>query len=385
MGRLTTSELLGILKNRESSYAFLSRIYREEVSPTLLKELAGSSHLAAEEETDGEGKQILDRFFKDLQDRDLSKVTEDLAAEYAGLFLNAGRKSIAPYESAYTSKEKILMQQARDEVLLGYRQEGLDRIREFPEPEDHIALEFEFMSILCRKTIECLENGDRQACLSYFTKQQQFIEKHLMTWVPYFSRDMEQAAHSEFYLGIAKLTREYLNRDVAMISLLIDESQRRSGEMMPTIRHIYISSGHNYRGHHGQSPGQHPIIEVEQVECVAGKGLVGDRYFAEKPGSKGQVTLFAIEVHHHLCEKFGQPDTPPSVYRHNLITEGLDLNTLIGKEFKLQGVRFFGTEECKPCYWMDQAVAPGAEDAMKGRGGLRAKILTTGVLRRDAT
>jgi MOSC domain-containing protein YiiM len=58
-----------------------------------------------------------------------------------------------------------------------------------------------------------------------------------------------------------------------------------------------------------------------------------------------------------------------------------NLNALIGVEFELQGIRFLGTEECKPCYWMEQAFHPGAEAAMKGRGGLRARILTDGVLR----
>lgn len=152
----------------------------------------------------------------------------------------------------------------------------------------------------------------------------------------------------------------------------------------PVVRHIYISPGHNYRGHHGGPAGDNPIVEVDNVECVPGKGLVGDRYFGEKEDFKGQITFFALEVHRELCQKFGQPATSPSVYRRNVITEELDLNALIGNEFELQGIRFLGTEECKPCYWMDQAVAPGAEDAMKGHGGLRAKILTTGILQRDA-
>ncbi|MEI6084816.1 MAG: molybdenum cofactor biosysynthesis protein [Verrucomicrobiota bacterium] len=150
---------------------------------------------------------------------------------------------------------------------------------------------------------------------------------------------------------------------------------------MSPIRHLYISSGHNYRGHHGQEPGTHPIIEVDAVECVAGKGLVGDRYFGHKEDYKGQITFFALEIHRELCALFGQPNTPPSVYRRNVITAGLDLNALIGQEFEIQGVRFLGTEECRPCYWMDRAVATGAEVAMQGRGGLRAKILTTGMLR----
>ena len=71
------------------------------------------------------------------------------------------------------------------------------------------------------------------------------------------------------------------------------------------------------------------------------------------------------------------------MYRRNVITEGLDLYGLIGQEFDIQGVRFLGVEECRPCYWRDRAVAPGAEKAMEGRGGLRAKILTSSILRRD--
>jgi MOSC domain-containing protein YiiM len=49
----------------------------------------------------------------------------------------------------------------------------------------------------------------------------------------------------------------------------------------------------------------------------------------------------------------------------------------------VQGVAFIGTGECRPCYWMDQALAPGAEAALRGRGGLRAQILTNGRLRVD--
>jgi MOSC domain-containing protein YiiM len=59
---------------------------------------------------------------------------------------------------------------------------------------------------------------------------------------------------------------------------------------------------------------------------------------------------------------------------------GADLNELICEDFEVQGVRFHGTEECRPCYWMDRAIAPGAHEFLKGRGGLRAKILSDGRL-----
>jgi hypothetical protein len=65
-----------------------------------------------------------------------------------------------------------------------------------------------------------------------------------------------------------------------------------------------------------------------------------------------------------------------------VITRGVHLNDLIGVEFEIQGVQFFGREECRPCYWMDFAFSPGAENVLKGRGGLRAEILKDGHLQR---
>jgi MOSC domain-containing protein YiiM len=149
------------------------------------------------------------------------------------------------------------------------------------------------------------------------------------------------------------------------------------------IRHLYISPDHNYFGHHGRPPGNHPIKEVATVECVAGKGLKGDRFFDYKENYKGQITFFAWETYEALCACFSVGDRPPSAFRRNVITSGVDLNTWIGREFKLQGIIFRGTEECRPCYWMDVAFANGAEDYLKKRGGLRAEILTTGILRVD--
>jgi MOSC domain-containing protein YiiM len=147
------------------------------------------------------------------------------------------------------------------------------------------------------------------------------------------------------------------------------------------ILHLYISEGHNYRGYHGQPPGQHEVAEVDEIRCVAGRGIEKDRYFDHEADFKGQITFFAEEVYQDLRTHLAGQEVAPSAFRRNVITRGLELNELIGREFEVQGVRFFGTEECRPCYWMNQAFAPGAEAAMKGRGGLRARIVTDGTLR----
>ena len=126
------------------------------------------------------------------------------------------------------------------------------------------------------------------------------------------------------------------------------------------------------------------MIEVPVIECDADRGIRGDRYFDFKDDYKGQITFFSLEVFNELCGALQIRDSSPVVARRNVITRRVDLNQLIGKEFEIQGVRFHGMEECRPCYWMDQAIAPGAHEFLKGRGGLRAKILTDGRLRSTA-
>jgi MOSC domain-containing protein YiiM len=147
------------------------------------------------------------------------------------------------------------------------------------------------------------------------------------------------------------------------------------------IRHIYISPGHNFFGHYGGPPDHHAIQEVTECRCVAGRGIEGDRFFDHKDNYKGQITFFSWDVFEALRKATGSPACPPSAMRRNVLIEVVDLNALIGRTFDLQGIRFAGAEECRPCAWMDEAVGPGAEAFLQGQGGLRARILTDGVLR----
>jgi MOSC domain-containing protein YiiM len=158
--------------------------------------------------------------------------------------------------------------------------------------------------------------------------------------------------------------------------------EKISGTACLEVCGLYISAGHNFFGYHGKPPGQNPMLEVGEIECVAGRGVRGDRFFDHQENYKGQITFFARETYETLCDESGVRDKSLAVFRRNAITAGMDLNELIGKEFQIQGIYFRGTEECRPCYWMDRAFGPGALDFLKGRGGLRAQILSHGILRR---
>ncbi len=127
------------------------------------------------------------------------------------------------------------------------------------------------------------------------------------------------------------------------------------------------------------------MVEVPEILCLAGRGIEGDRFLDFKPDYKGQIAFFAAEIYEELCATMDVWDKQAAVFRRNVITAGVDLNELIGREFEIQGVRFLGIAECTPCYWMDRAFGPGAEDRLKGYGGLRAKIITTGKLASEVT
>jgi MOSC domain-containing protein YiiM len=152
------------------------------------------------------------------------------------------------------------------------------------------------------------------------------------------------------------------------------------------IHHIFISPGHNYFGRPKDGPGDYPTQDVEQVEARARLGLVGDRYFGVKAHFDAQITFVAWEVFTVVQAELGLSGLSPSLMRRNVVIEGVPLNQLIEREFALdfgdQRIRFLGVRHCAPCAWMDAMIGPGAWTLLKGRGGLRARVLNDGVLRR---
>src|SRR5438105_1797743 len=96
------------------------------------------------------------------------------------------------------------------------------------------------------------------------------------------------------------------------------------------IRQIFVSSGHNYFGHHGRAPDNFPMVEVSSIECVAGSGIRGDRFYDYRDDYKGQITLFSLEVFEKLVAHFGLTNKSVGDLRRNVVVSGMNLNELIG-------------------------------------------------------
>jgi MOSC domain-containing protein YiiM len=145
---------------------------------------------------------------------------------------------------------------------------------------------------------------------------------------------------------------------------------------------LCLSAAHVYAGHFGRPAGTTPMLIRDQLRVEAGRGIDGDRYCQAPGGHEGQVTFFAEETWLRLRQTLGRLDAGPEVFRRNVVVRGADLCALIGQEFEIQGVRFQGAAYCKPCFWMDQAFAPGTLAALTAwqAGGLRARALSSGRL-----
>jgi len=151
------------------------------------------------------------------------------------------------------------------------------------------------------------------------------------------------------------------------------------------VKALYRSPGHSYKGRHGIGSVAQEVDTCQEFELISGSGIMGDRYFNHKPDFKGQITFFDWAVYESVKEEFALPELEASSFRRNAIVQGIDLNSLIGKTFEIDGVTYSGSEEAAPCYWMDEACAPGVHEFLKGRGGLRCRIHSDGVLKVGVT
>lgn len=120
--------------------------------------------------------------------------------------------------------------------------------------------------------------------------------------------------------------------------------------------------------------------EVDAVEAVAGKGLVGDRY-ASASGKRG-VTLIQAEHLPVIAALSARDSIAPALLRRNLVVSGLPLIALKGRRFRLGEALLEGTGPCDPCSRMEEALGEGGYNAMRGHGGITARVLEGGWIRR---
>ena len=123
------------------------------------------------------------------------------------------------------------------------------------------------------------------------------------------------------------------------------------------------------------------INEISEIEVMSGKGILGDRHFRDYNGHKGQITLIEKENIDYYNNKY-KTKIPYIDFRRNIVTEGIELNSLIEKEIEIGTIKILPYELCRPCLHLEQMI--NGKDIIKEffrRGGLRCEVLVSGKIK----
>ena len=124
-----------------------------------------------------------------------------------------------------------------------------------------------------------------------------------------------------------------------------------------------------------------PVRSLLDAALIEGRGIEGDRYAAnETPGDR-QVTLIQAEHLEVMAKLLGEERIDPALLRRNLVVSGINLVALRRARFRIGLAVLEGVDDCHPCSRMEEALGRGGYNAMRGHGGILARVVETGVVR----
>ncbi len=221
--QLSLEEFAALNERRARSYDLLARLYAKEVDQALLDELRATRFPASTGSPEAdEGMRLMAGYLSNVWEGTL----QELAVDYVRCFIGSGMDAFSaayPFESVYTSPKRLMMQEARDEVLAIYRSQGLEKAAGWKESEDHIAAECMFMATLAERTAEACRAGDEDKVASLLTVQLNFLRDHLYAWTGMMTSDLRGYARTDLYKGLAAYTDGFLASDVELLQGILGD------------------------------------------------------------------------------------------------------------------------------------------------------------------
>lgn len=182
-------------------FSLLRLIFMTEPSKELLEELLKIETMKQENYIDC-GLDLMRREVQKNQNQ-LDRYMEELAVEFARLFLGPQNPAAIPFASFYLSETRQLMTEVTIEVRRQYLEAGMVVKNLHQIPDDHLAIELEFMAYLAATAVKALEEGDLQKAGDIKAQMEAFLKSHLALWAPQFADKVCQHANGDFYKGAA--------------------------------------------------------------------------------------------------------------------------------------------------------------------------------------
>ncbi len=222
-------DVLGLLlEERVVVYDLLRLVFQDEPSKGLIQTLVGNPMIADvpfadEDERISQGcKQVRDYLanlapVEDENEQEYQRVHWD----YTKMFIGPGELIVPPWESVYTTKERLIFQETTLEVRKAYLKYNFLPKQYLHEADDHIGLELEFMYRLSEQALKTFQNNELQQTEAILKDQQQFLREHLQLWIPEFSEKVINGADTDLYRGMANVLNGIIDMDAELLEEII--------------------------------------------------------------------------------------------------------------------------------------------------------------------
>lgn len=201
---ISQEQLLEYLDSSAQTYHFLSTVFIKELARSDIKELEAGEYPS------DTGNAYLDEGYRQLRTyfrKPFDKRYEQLRDEFEEVFLKASMlppeaPKAMPYESVFTSPDHMPEGPARDDCVKRYREDGFAANPELRSAEDHLSVQLEYLSVMNGKAAEAARAHDKAALKHNEKRQLEFIEQHLLDWVPQLRKTVQDLAKTPFYVGM---------------------------------------------------------------------------------------------------------------------------------------------------------------------------------------
>ena len=187
-------------------YNFLRQLFLKEPTKELVNEIAT---INPPDETDDEitnGLKLMIESNRKNRNR-LDAWVEELAIEYARLFIGPVNPPAVPYASFYLSESHSLMTDETIDVRKRYLEAGMAVKELHSIPDDHVGIELEFVYYLSQKTIELFEQGELEKASRLFKMKSDFLKGHMALWIPFFAEKVIESTQADFYKGASSMLK----------------------------------------------------------------------------------------------------------------------------------------------------------------------------------
>ncbi len=201
------NDLIVLNESRGLIYRMLSGLYFSELTVPQIEAIESfqADAFDVENEEMAQGLAMMQHYLRTF----LGDTRQELACDFAHTILAIGaqnKRMALPYESVFTTKEGLLMQDSRDDVYLTFLREGVSLAQGTDLPEDHLSFMFEFIAILCDRFSDLLREGKHSEALRVLQTQSSFIANHIENWMDNYADALESSARTEFYRGLGRFT-----------------------------------------------------------------------------------------------------------------------------------------------------------------------------------